>query len=215
MSAEACVCTPPVCHHSAQLVGGLLSGEGMGWGAGMTEICFGPDSSHRKAVLTSGRCSTSKCVGRSNRWSGGRRSPSGATQGLLWKASLNWERLCAGGCRFSVNAQLSVWVEFKSRSSGYSGGSVVPRVHYICKYPHGVITYRAKSAKGNVSAVVIKELLKNQAPFTNCYERCCCPGQGKEAQQLGHGGNAAAASGPHLSNTLVREGGAEEICGCF
>lgn len=46
----------------------------------------------------------------------------------------------------------------------YSGGSVVPCVHYTHKYPHGVITERPKSFKGKISAMVTKELLKNKKP---------------------------------------------------
>lgn len=46
----------------------------------------------------------------------------------------------------------------------YCGGSAVPCVHYTHKYPHGVITERAKSVKGKIAATVIKELLKNEKP---------------------------------------------------
>lgn len=115
-------------------------------------------------MLTSGKCSTSKCVWPSNHWFGGRMSPPGAAPRLLWKASLNWDDVHTWMqvCCLSLKSVFG-W-SINPKFYRYSGGSLVPCVRCTQKYLQNVVTERAKSVKRKISAIVIKELLKSKKP---------------------------------------------------
>lgn len=130
---------------SAWLVGFSVSGEGMGQGNQLIMMMMidwtGLHFSHREAMLTSSKCSTSKCVrhsllGNEASRSNMRMSMESLTElgddvhMWLLKSSFGW----------SINPNFY----------RYSGGSVVLLVHYTHKYPYGVITGRAKSVIGRL-----------------------------------------------------------------
>lgn len=131
---------------SAWLVGCSFSGERMGQGNQLIMMMMidwtGLHFSHWEAMLTSLKCSTSKCLRHSNYWE------NGASRGNM-RMSLECLTELGDDVHMCLLKSAFGW-SINPNFYRYSGGSVVLCVHYTHKYLYGIITGKAKSVTGRV-----------------------------------------------------------------